>query len=438
MKSPELYQYYRNNLEQHLNEIDDDFLYIAKIERRLETPVPEIKKVQFSEESQMFNNILDQLEASYSEQLAKIKIPEKHDNVPSNHDRISYPVTFSSIRESIQRTEFDLNPISFHQHMCTMMDNVTKFYGINCLEFDSMMIVKNAYRFICQKLEDKFRLLWINDYVLNVIMERTVKATTKGRKNRKNSSDEDVIECHCRRYLDEGLMVQCSKCETWQHSDCIGTVGMADDYLCWKCANRQINMEILRTGENFEGNPAYWTLLRDNLQIRLGDAIYVLRQSLIDPSDPAKGHHTYKTIGDIDYSNCDIVRVDDLYRDNEGRAFVWGHLYLRPSETFHEPSRKFYSNELILGSLFEKIPIDLVAGICWVLDPATYSKGRPIDCIEQHVYVCEFKVCKQARVFTVVKKGSRAPINTKSFAFHRFYEPLKQRRNHLVSCLLRH
>lgn len=86
-------------------------------------------------------------------------------------------------------------------------------------------------------------------------------------------------------------------------------------------------------------------------------------------------------------------------------------------------------------SIFESIPINLVIDTCWVLDPTTYFKGRPINSVEQHVYICEYKVDKQARVFSVIKKSSRQPISTKPYAFYKFEEQLRQRRNHLVSFL---
>lgn len=109
-----------------------------------------------------------------------------------------------------------------------------------------------------------------------------------------------------------------------------------------------------------------------------------------------------------------------------------GHHYLRPNEVYHEPSRKFYTNELMRTSIFESIPINLVIDTCWVLDPNNYFKGRPINSVEHHVYICEYKVDKQARVFSVIKKSSRQPISIKPYAFYKFEETLKQKRNHLV------
>ena len=110
--------------------------------------------------------------------------------------------------------------------------------------------------------------------------------------------------------------------------------------------------------------------------------MYVLRDIPIDPSKTGGPRHTFETIGKVNYSECDIVRVETLYKDEKGESRVLGHHYLRSNEVYHEPSRKFYTNELMRTSIFESIPIDLVIDTCWVLDPNTYFKARPINSIE--------------------------------------------------------
>lgn len=104
--------------------------------------------------------------------------------------------------------------------------------------------------------------------------------------------------------------------------------------------------------------------MRGDLQIRQSDTVYVLRDIPINPDDKSGApiqKHTYKTIGHIDYSEMDIFRVERLWKDHEGKRFVFGHHYLRPHETYHEPTRKFYSNEVVRVPLFEVVPIDLVS-----------------------------------------------------------------------------
>lgn len=59
-----------------------------------------------------------------------------------------------------------------------------------------------------------------------------------------------------------------------------------------------------------------------------------------------------------------------------GDKFAFGHHYLRPHETYHEPTRKFFHNEVMRVPLYEVVPLDLIMNHCWVLDLNTYCKGE--------------------------------------------------------------
>ena len=74
--------------------------------------------------------------------------------------------------------------------------------------------------------------------------------------------------------------------------------------------------------------------------------------------------------------------------------------------------------------LYEAVPVELVIEHCWVMDLNTFCKGRPIGAPEQHIYICEYRVDKTARLFSKVSK-SKYPICTKSYAFERFTTRLK-------------
>lgn len=74
--------------------------------------------------------------------------------------------------------------------------------------------------------------------------------------------------------------------------------------------------------------------------------------------------------------------------------------------------------------LYEAVPVELVISHCWVMDLNTFCKGRPIGAPEQHIYICEYRVDKGAKMFSKVSK-SKFPVCTKSFAFERFETRLK-------------
>lgn len=266
--------------------------------------------------------------------------------------------------------------------------------------------------------------------------------------------NEDIIRCICGLFKDEGLMIECAKCQVtlriirilcpclkrsslqvWQHAECTRADTEAENYMCERCEPREVNLEITLDEFSDEGYQYYLSLLRGTLQIRQTDTVYVLRDIPMTPDkgDPEKKprKHTYETIGRIDYADCDIFRVERLWKDETGKRFVFGHHYLRPHETYHEPTRKFYPNEVVRVPLYEVVPIELIIDRCWVLDPTTYCKGRPVDSVEEHVYICELRVDKSARLFSKISKQSN-PVCTKSYAFRKFKQKLKISKSYAV------
>lgn len=85
---------------------------------------------------------------------------------------------------------------------------------------------------------------------------------------------------------------------------------------------------------------------------------------------------------------------------------------------------RFFPNEVMRVPLYEAVPVELVISHCWVMDLNTYCKGRPIGAPEEHIYICEYRVDKGAKMFSKVSK-SKFPVCTKSFAFERFETRLK-------------
>jgi len=82
-----------------------------------------------------------------------------------------------------------------------------------------------------------------------------------------------------------------------------------------------------------------------------------------------------------------------------GEKFAFGHYYLRPEETFHEPNRKFFENEVFRVPFYEILPLDTIVGTCCVVDLATYCKGRPKEFKQEDIYICDYRVDKTAHFF---------------------------------------
>ncbi|KAL8615959.1 hypothetical protein ACOMHN_034635 [Nucella lapillus] len=104
-------------------------------------------------------------------------------------------------------------------------------------------------------------------------------------------------------------------------------------------------------------------------------------------------------------------------------------MYLRPHETYHEPNRKFFHNELFRYPQYETYPLEQVAGKCVVMDLNTYCKGKPKGFDNRDVYICEFRLDKNARIFTKITK--KFPINTKSFCFDKYPKRICPKRTYV-------
>jgi hypothetical protein len=86
--------------------------------------------------------------------------------------------------------------------------------------------------------------------------------------------------------------------------------------------------------------------------------------------------------------------------------------------------------------LYEKVSFDLILDQCWVLDLPTYCKGRPMGAKEEHVYICEFRIDKTARLFTRLPnktaRQSACQFTMKTYAFESFESKLKPVRSYTV------
>ncbi|KAK2586825.1 hypothetical protein KPH14_011844 [Odynerus spinipes] len=341
---------------------------------------------------------------------AKRKLPDYYEKIPD-------PIDLNTIDQCIGTGHYKTAE-QFDQDMIRLFDNNVRFFGRT-----SEVGIAAA----------RLRKLYLGskpDFV-EAITEATGTPPSQGFLPPRGSTagEEDVIRCICGLHRDEGLMIQCERCLVWQHCDCVKADTSVESYLCERCQPRPVDLEIPLEGEEEEeeeGKKHYVTLLRGDLQLRQGDTVYVLRDT------PEK--HTYKTIQKPDYEQMDIFRIERLWKNAEGERFVFGHHYLRPHETYHEPTRKFYENEVVCAPLYEAVPCDLVAERCWVLDPHTYCKGRPVGSTPEHTYVCEYRVDRAARLFTKVARA-RHQVCTKPYAFETFPQRIKHYRTYLPHSL---
>lgn len=356
-------------------------------------------------------------DSSGRSQLSKLVRPKRKKRTSQDKERF---MDITTIRSNIEKGLYK-DVEAFDADMNKIFDSAETFFESQSEELAAIQNLRTAYMSIKSKFYDQ---------LAEHVDERSLMRFRRKEDNLQQpevKTTEDIIRCICGLFKDEGLMIQCSKCFVWQHTECTKANPKAESYLCEKCDNRVVDYEIPLNDYSDEGHQYYLSLMRGDLQVRQGDTVYVLRDIPMKDENgkilPSR-KHTYETIGKIDFSECDIFRVEKLWKNSEGKRLIYGHHYLRPHETFHEPSRRFYENEVIRVPYYEVVPIELVMARCWVFDRNTFCKGRPVDCnAEEHVYICELRVDKSARFFARAKQSFTTC--TKNYAFRKFKEKLK-------------
>ncbi|KAK6643918.1 hypothetical protein RUM43_000183 [Polyplax serrata] len=343
-------------------------------------------------------------------------LPAKR-KLPSYYQRVTEPIDLATIEQNINTGNYKTIE-AFDQDMTRVFNNNVRFYGRTSELGIASTRLRRIYSLAKMEAATQLEQVWGDTIPSSFIPEKTDPG----------DEDEDVIRCICGLYKDEGVMIQCERCLVWQHCDCVKADDTIEHYLCERCEPRDVNLEIVLEPQPeyaAEGTTHYISLLRGDLQLRLGDAVYVLRDMIEEdaPKTSPPTKVTYKTIKNVNYADLDIFRIERLWIDKEGDKFAFGHHYLRPHETYHEPTRKFFHNEVMRVPLYEVVPLDLIMNHCWVLDVNTYCKGRPVGAPEEHIYICEYRVDKSAHLFAKIAKPY--PICTKSYAFEKFDTRLK-------------
>ncbi|KAF2353483.1 SET domain [Trinorchestia longiramus] len=430
--------------------------------RRLAQAEDDPEMTRLAKLAQIFKDIYDKLVASRDpvgdKPLASpfMSLPSKKKH-PNYYVRVGEPIDLTMIEKNILTGTYKTAE-SFDSDVMRLFHNSLRYFGRNTPTGRLAVGLRRVYG------ECKLQFKPLLEEVLGsdgLPAPFAVSAANEGCE----SDDEDIIRCVCNMPRDEGLMIQCERCLVWQHCDCMGvggthgcspskpakvkveatpevpcdatgavhaaTTGGSDQYLCEECSPRRVSPEVPMTPQPPDApitDKYFISLLRDGLQVKQGDSVYILRDR--PPHKPGERHQpAYRSAKDTKPHDLLIFKIENLWIDQKGDKFAFGHHYLRPHETFHEPWRKFFPNEVIRSPLCDILPLDMIVNHCWVLDLNTYCRGRPIEAQEEHVYVCEYRVDKSARVFSKISKP-KYPICTKSFAFITFPTRLKPQRTY--------
>ncbi|XP_063295458.1 histone-lysine N-methyltransferase ASH1L [Pelobates fuscus] len=396
--------------------------------RRLAAAEENIEVARAARLAQIFKEICDGIicyKDSSNQNLATplLSLPPKKKN-PYYYEKVSDPLDLLTIEKQIL-TGYYKTVETFDTDMLKVFRNAEKYHGRKSQIGRDVCKLRKAY--YSARHESSAQ---IDEIVGETASEADSSEASLCDKDGNHEKDDDIIRCICGLYKDEGLMIQCEKCMVWQHCDCMGVTSDVEHYLCEQCDPRPVVREVPMIPCPHYAQPGFVyfiCLLRDELLLRQGDCVYLMRDSRRTP-DGQPVRQSYRLLSHINREKLDIFRIEKLWKNEKGERFAFGHHYFRPHETHHSPSRRFYHNELFRVPLYEIIPLEAVVGTCCVLDLYTYCKGRPKGVKEQDVYICDYRLDKSAHLFYKIHRN-RFPICTKSYAFDHFTKKLTPKRD---------
>uniref|UniRef100_A0A8C5PI26 ASH1 like histone lysine methyltransferase n=1 Tax=Leptobrachium leishanense TaxID=445787 RepID=A0A8C5PI26_9ANUR len=398
--------------------------------RRLAAAEENIEVARAARLAQIFKEICDGIicyKDSSNQCLATplLSLPPKKKN-PYYYEKVSDPLDLLSIEKQIL-TGYYKTVEAFDADMLKVFRNAEKYHGRKSQIGRDVCKLRKAY--YSARHESSAQ---IDEIVGETASEADSSEASLCDKDGSHEKDDDVIRCICGLYKDEGLMIQCEKCMVWQHCDCLGVTSDVGHYLCEQCDPRTVVREVPMIPCPHYAQPGFIyfiCLLRDDLLLRQGDCVYLMRDSRRTP-DGQPVRQSYRLLSHVNRDKLDIFRIEKLWKNEKGERFAFGHHYFRPHETHHSPSRRFYQNELFRVPLYEIIPLEAVVGTCCVLDLYTFCKGRPKGVKEQDVYICDYRLDKSAHLFYKIHRN-RFPVCTKTYAFDHFTKRLTPKRDFL-------
>lgn len=396
--------------------------------RRLAAAEENLEVARAARLAQIFKEICDGIISyrdSSQQTLAAplLNLPPKKKNA-DYYEKISDPLDLSTIEKQILIGYYKTVE-AFDADMLKVFRNAEKYYGRKSPIGRDVCRLRKAYYSARHEASAQ-----IDEIVGETASEADSSETSVSEKESGHEKDDDVIRCICGLYKDEGLMIQCDKCMVWQHCDCMGVNTDVEHYLCEQCDPRPVDREVPMIPRPHYAQPGcvyFICLLRDDLLLRQGDCVYLMRDSRRTP-DGHPVRQSYRLLSHINRDKLDIFRIEKLWKNEKEERFAFGHHYFRPHETHHSPSRRFYHNELFRVPLYEIIPLEAVVGTCCVLDLYTYCKGRPKGIKEQDVYICDYRLDKSAHLFYKIHRN-RYPVCTKPYAFDHFPKKLTPKRD---------
>ncbi|XP_018023901.2 histone-lysine N-methyltransferase ASH1L, partial [Hyalella azteca] len=287
--------------------------------RRLAQAEDDPEMTRLAKLAQIFKDIYDKLVASRDpvedKPLASpfMSLPSKKKH-PNYYVRVGEPIDLTMIEKNILTGTYKTAE-SFDSDVMRLFHNSLRYFGRNTPTGRLAVGLRRVYS------ECKLQFKPLLEEVLGPDGLPAPFAVSPS-SEACESDDEDIIRCVCNMPRDEGLMIQCERCLVWQHCDCMGVRGAhgsspskspkvkleslgdhdaaeashlpsggSDQYLCEECSPRRVSPEVPMTPQPPDApstDKYFISLLRDGLQVKQGDSVYILRDR--PPHRPGERH----------------------------------------------------------------------------------------------------------------------------------------------------
>ncbi|CAD6186179.1 unnamed protein product [Caenorhabditis auriculariae] len=108
-----------------------------------------------------------------------------------------------------------------------------------------------------------------------------------------------------------------------------------------------------------------------------------------------------------------IMRIERIFKNENGDEAVQGSWVYRPNETLHLASRKFFANEVFITPFFDTVLAERLIGQCTVVFVKTFVNNEIRGVEPNDVYACEWRYHGKPKYFLKIKQWEYADEDEK-------------------------
>jgi protein polybromo-1 len=142
---------------------------------------------------------------------------------------------------------------------------------------------------------------------------------------------------------------------------------------------------VVQPLELLKGCTYYKTLCLDSEPFSIGDAI------LLRNPDERKKAFPF------------VALIKRMWVDDKGFPYCSGPWLARPIETHHDPSKSFYTNELLLTASSDSNSMLSIIRKCAIMQVSDYQSWRPLAIADPYVFICESRYNDKKKEIAIMK-----------------------------------